>query len=135
MRTEFSSASILGRSVFAGIVLSAIYLFYGPPNYIEMEMINSVFYLLIVAPISVIGTILFSFLIGTPIRMIPSVFKWWYDHPYIPISLLAFGIVLCHMSGNSNFAHSHTLTFDDEVKTEYTPNLKLLYSGWLIVGF
>ena len=61
MRTEFSSASILGRSVFAGIVLSAIYLFYGPPNYIEMEMINSVFYLLIVAPISVIGTILFSF--------------------------------------------------------------------------
>ena len=67
--------------------------------------------------------------------MIPSVFKWWYDHPYIPVSLLALGIVLCHMSGNSNFAHSHTLTFDDEVKTEYTPNLKLLYSGWLIVGF
>ena len=130
-----STLSLFGRIIFTAVMLSIIYLFLGPVSYVEADAVNEAFYLLIVAPVLVIGTILFSFLIGAPIRMIPSFFKFWYDRPYICLILLVTGIALCLLSTESHFIVSETRILNREDIIEQRPNFKMLCAGWFTVAF
>ncbi len=133
MRTEFSIKSILGRVSITIIALSIIYIFFGPPSYVEAEMINEIFFLFIVPPILITGTILLSFLIGTPIRIIPKWSNWWYKRPYIAIILLLVGITLCCISGQPQFQQSHVSNSEGEIVK--ASNFQILSAGWFITSF
>lgn len=116
-------------------MLSIIYIFLGPPSYIELEMLNELFYLLVLPLILITGTIFFFFLIGTPIRVIPSLFKWWYNRPYILLIFLITGIIICLLSIQTHFMESRTMIIDGEQGIEHTPNFKLLSIGWFVTSF
>ncbi len=135
LRTEFSSISITCRTVIAALVLCAIYLFYGPPDYVEMETINVVFYVFIAAPILITGTILISFLVGTPLRANQALFNWWYKRPFISLSGILVGIFLCRLSGNQTLMQQfgHPLTVDEQ--GNIISNFYLLCTGWFITAF
>lgn len=135
LRHEFSVVSILRRIGVNAIVLSIIYIFLGPPSYIELEMINELFYLVVLPVVLISGTIFFSFLIGTPVRVIPSVFKWWYDRPYIVTIFFITGIIICLLSIQTNFMESRTIILDEAEEIKHTPNFKLLCIGWFITSF
>ena len=135
LRHEFSVVSILLRIGVTVIVLSIIYIFLGPPSYVELEMLNELFYLLVLPLILITGTIFLSFLIGTPIRAIPSLFKWWYNRPYIVTIFLITGIIICLLSIQTHFMESRTIILNEGEEIEYTPNSKLLCIGWFITSF
>ena len=96
-------------------------------------MINGIFYLFIVPPILITGTILLSFLIGMPIRTIPKWFNWWHTRPYIALVLLIIGIIICFVSGQSQFQEPHVTNSEGEIVK--ANNLKILSAGWLITSF
>ena len=135
LRNEFSIVSILRRTGVTVIVLSIIYIFLGPPSYVEFEMLNELFYLVVLPAVLIPGTIFFSFLIGTPIRVIPSVFKWWYDRPYIVLICLFTGIIICLLSIQAHLMESKTIILGEGKEIEYTPNSTLLCVGWFITSF
>ena len=94
-------------------------------------MVNEVFYLFIVPPILITVTILLSFLIGTPLRMIPKLYNWWYSQPYISMILFFVGIITCFLS--MQFPQSHVI--NSEGKVEEGSNFEVLSIGWLTVSF
>ncbi|MEO8770738.1 MAG: hypothetical protein ABI402_11650 [Ferruginibacter sp.] len=116
-------------------MLSALYLFLGPGRYVEADAVNELVYFFILAPVLVISTILFSFLIGLPIRLIPSLFKYWYDRPYICLALFIVGIILCLLSINLHFIASEINIVNGEEIMEQRPNFKMLCAGWFTVSF
>ena len=135
MRTEFSSISILRRIVITIIALLIIYIFLGPPSYVDLEMINQMFYLIILPSIWISITIFLSFLIGTPIRAIPSLFNWWYNRPYIALACLIIGVLVCLLSKQAQFTEIRTILIGEVEEIERTPNVKILCIGWFITSF
>jgi hypothetical protein len=135
LRNEFSVVSILRRTGVTVIVLSIIYIFLGPPSYVELEMINELFYLIVLPAVLISGTIFLSFLIGTPIRIIPSLFNWWYNRPYLVLIFLITGVIICLLSIQTHFMESRIIILNEGEEIEYTPNFKLLSIGWFITSF
>ena len=131
MNYHTSPSSIFARIGLTILVLSLIYYYLGPPSYVEAEMINAIFFYFIVPPILIGSTIILTFLIGAPLRMIPRLFNWWCDRPYISLILLVVGIVFCFLS--TQFPEPHVRNSEGQI--EEGSNYVLLAIGWFIVSF
>ena len=127
--------SFLGRLGLALVVLSLIYLRFGPPGYEEVDLINSILYLMIVPLALIGGTIAICFLVGMPIRLIPKVFDWWCRHQVIPVILLTIGILCCFLSIQPQFIVTVTEAEGAGLTIKKIPNSYILVSGWFLTAF
>ncbi len=93
-----------------------------------------VFCLLIAVVLSVL-TILICLIVGLPIRLNQSVFKWWTDKFYIPVILALIGLALLIFSLTPNFQDTVSTTIDGQNILRKVPNSTLQISGWFLTAF
>ena len=135
MEYQTSLASFLGRVTICFLTLSVIYLFYGPPSYEDLELLNVFTYLLVIPLILIPISILLCLFIGIPIRSISKIQKWWHERPYFALAGIIIGLTLCLLSRASNFIEFETVYIGHEKSTIQVPNLNLLSTGWFILAF
>ena len=111
----------IGITIF---ILLLIYIFLGPPSYVELELINLLFYLVIIPLPLIGGTILICCLVGIPIRLIPNLKNFWEAKPYISVLVFVIGFILLLFSIKSE---NQT---DREISLSW-----LLASGWFLISF
>ncbi|WP_460556422.1 hypothetical protein [Ferruginibacter profundus] len=127
--------SLFTRLVMALIILSSLYLRFGPPAYEEVDLINEIIYLLVLPFLLISGTIAGSFLLGMPIRLIPKLFNWWYRHPVMPLLLLTAGIGCCFLSVQPQFIVTEIVARGAGFITQKIPESTLLITGWFVTAF
>jgi hypothetical protein len=116
-------------------VLYYIYLKLGPASYMDIDML-SMFLLLIGFPIFLIAcTIAICFLVGMPIRVVPKVYNWWYNRPYISLLLLSTGFYFCYLSYQPRFLEPKIIFENGENITVQTANFIILTIGWSFTAF
>ena len=135
MEYQTSLVSFFGRITLGFLALCTIYLFFGPPSYEEVDMINSIIYLGAIPLILIPGSILICILVGTPIRAITKIKKWWYERPYIAIAGIIIGLILCYVSKSPSFSETTPVILSDQEYIEKIPNTNILGTGWFVLAF
>ena len=123
----------IGRLVICSIILFFIYLKYGPPNYVEAEAINEVFYLFLIPLMLISGTIVVCLLVGSPLMFIPKVNKWWHSNSYIAFIGLAIGFLIILFG--SNYTDTIIIMEKETEIIKEMPNETILGFGWFMTAF
>ena len=135
MTLRISISSLIGKLTTCSVLLYTIYIFYGPPRNVELEMINMPLFLLIIPAILILSTIIVCFLLGLPIRMISSLREWWLSRPFVAFLILLTGLAILTLTWNSNFIDTQIILVNEEETIQETPNTYLLATGWLFTAF
>lgn len=133
MERATSIPVFIGRLIICSIILFFIYLKYGPPKDVEVEMINEVLYLFIIPLLLIPGTIVVCLLLGLPLTLIPKINKWWNSKSYIAFIGLTIGFAIILFS--PNYADTIKITENETEIIKIIPNETILGIGWFMTAF
>ncbi len=88
-----------GLVVRSGLCIAALFLIYmifGPPNYVELELINVILYIFIVPAVLILVTIILAIIIANLFWYVPAVNNWWLNNTFAQISccLVSIGLLI-----------------------------------------
>jgi hypothetical protein len=96
--------------------------------------VGLVFCLFIAAFLSAL-TIILCFIVGLPLRLNKSIYKWWTDHFYISIILTIIGLLLLFLSLTPQYIDTVTIQIDGQNKLKQIPDSIFSITGWFLTAF
>ena len=78
-------------------------------------------------------TIIACIILGLPIRLIPRLYNWWSERPFIIFIAVTVGLILLIMS--VFFTDTVNAVSDGEEKTKQIPNISFALTGWFLTAF
>ena len=120
------------------VVLFVIYIIFALLDMTDFDLPTGVGFLIFQPVFGIIlssFTILVCIILGLPIRLIPKLYRWWSNRPYIIFVGVFVGLTLLLLSLNSHFTETAKVTIDDKEQTKEIPNSMLALTGWVVTSF
>lgn len=114
-----------------------LYFYFDPINQMwhEVEMINTIIYLMILPAVFIVCSIITVFVVGLPVRLVTKLHNWWRPKRYFQIAGILIGLTILYFS-TKYFLSTIEMTDANNEKTIVSlKNLPLSLTGWFITAF